>query len=391
MASILFLIGKYPNYGGTEKVTTILANEFVNNGHSVVIASFEQTVPSLKDELNSDIQLVNLTYPTLSRGNKEKLKSVINSLKIDFIINQWALPFQTNLLCRRAIGKSNCKIISVYHNAPDKNARVTDIDIKLSSLKTKGWKYMLLHSKRAIINTIIRFSVQYVYNHSDRYVILSDSFKKIFSDYAGVKDLHKLVVITNPLTINTEAIDMSQKEKLIVYVGRIDYNQKRVERIIEIWKAIEKELSGWKLEIVGDGPERQKLEEIVDEQNIEKISFEGYQDPYEYYKRASVLLLTSEYEGFGLVIVEGMSLGVVPVVYGSYEAVYDIIENEKTGFVTQKPYRQTDFELIIKQITSNDAVREEMAVKCMVESNKFTLQEISKKWNQLFDNLLENS
>ena len=389
MASILFLIGTYPNYGGTEKVTTILANEFVSNGHKVVVASFEQPVPSLIQELNTEIKLVNLTYPALSKDNRIKLQSTINSVNVNFIINQWALPFQTNLLCRRAIGKLNCKLISVYHNAPNKNARVTDIEIKLASLKNKGLKYLLLYSKRTIVNSIIRLSTQYVYNHSDKYVILSDGFKQLFSDYARVKDLSKLEVITNPLTIDKEPIDLAKKEKLIIYVGRIDYNQKRVERIIELWKAITNDLPEWKLEIVGDGPEREKLEKIVTEQSIKGIRFEGYQNPYEYYKRASILLLTSEYEGFGLVIVEGMSLGVVPIVYGSYEAVYDIIEDGKTGFITQKPYEQADFESILKKITSNSIEREKMAKKCIDESSKFTLQEISKKWNNLFNNLLE--
>lgn len=390
MASILFLIGKYPNYGGTEKVTTILANEFSRNGHKVVIASFEQTKPSLIKELNDGIQLISLSYPTLSRSNRQKLKNTINALKIDFIINQWSLPFQTNVLCRRAIGKRDCKIISVYHNAPNKNARVTDIDIKLAAHQNNSLKFTLLKAKKTVVNTIIRISNHYVYNHSDQYIILSDSFKQVFSKYAWIKDLSKLSVITNPLTIDTEKINFEKKENLIIYVGRLDYNQKRVERIINLWATVEKDLPEWKLQIVGDGPERNKLEEIVTKQQIKGISFEGYQNPYEYYKRASILLLTSEYEGFGLVIVEGMSLGVVPIVYGSYEAVYDIIEDGKTGFITKKPYKQTDFESILRKMVTNKIYRQEMAENCIEVSDKFTIHEISKKWNKLFNDLLEN-
>ena len=49
-------------------------------------------------------------------------------------------------------------------------------------------------------------------------------------------------------------------------------------------------------------------------------------------------MLTSDLEGFGLVIIESMSYGVVPVVYGSYEAVFDIIRNDVSGFITPVPY-----------------------------------------------------
>ena len=60
--------------------------------------------------------------------------------------------------------------------------------------------------------------------------------------------------------------------------------------------------------------------------------------PIQHYKEASIFLLTSDLEGFGLVVIESMSYGVVPVVYGSYEAIYDIIDNGKSGLITPIPY-----------------------------------------------------
>ena len=104
----------------------------------------------------------------------------------------------------------------------------------------------------------------------------------------------------------------------------MDCNQKRVLRILQTWALLEQRYPDWRLTIVGDGPDRVNLENQVFESQLENVSFEGFQNPRGYYERASILLLTSEFEGFPLVLPECMSFGVVPAVYGSYSAVYDI-------------------------------------------------------------------
>ncbi len=64
-----------------------------------------------------------------------------------------------------------------------------------------------------------------------------------------------------------------QKRKEIVYVGRIDYGQKRVHRIIDTWAILEKCYSDWKLIIVGDGKELKNLEQKVKDLKLNNVSF----------------------------------------------------------------------------------------------------------------------
>ena len=104
-------------------------------------------------------------------------------------------------------------------------------------------------------------------------------------------------------------------------------------RILQTWALLEQRYPDWRLTIVGDGPDRVNLENQVFESQLENVSFEGFQNPRGYYERASILLLTSEFEGFPLVLPECMSFGVVPAVYGSYSAVYDIVEDGKNGLI----------------------------------------------------------
>lgn len=125
------------------------------------------------------------------------------------------------------------------------------------------------------------------------------------------------------------------KEKELIYVGRIDLFQKRVERVIETWALLEDKHPDWRLTIIGDGPERKNIEQLAREKGLQRISFEGFQSPVEYYKRASLLILTSEFEGFPLVLAEAMSFGVVPTVYDSYPAVHDIIHDGENGMIVE--------------------------------------------------------
>lgn len=186
-------------------------------------------------------------------------------------------------------------------------------------------------------------------------------------------------------------LDLANKQKEIIYVGRIDHQQKRTSRIIETWSLLEDKFPDWTLRIIGDGEERENLERFCKDLNLRNVFFEGFKQPTEYYKRASALLLTSEYEGFGLVIVEGMSFGVVPVVLGSYSAVYDIIKNGENGIIV--PYdKSSGFhpEEMAKHITwliEHETERDNIARNAYESSKTFSLDKIASSWQSVFNNL----
>ena len=118
---------------------------------------------------------------------------------------------------------------------------------------------------------------------------------------------------------------------------------KRVNRIIEVWENIHSQYPQWELILVGDGPHKPLLEKYVEDKSISNVTFVGFikEEPIQFYKNASIFMLTSDLEGFGLVLIEAMSYGVVPIVYGSYESVYDIIDDNVNGFITPVPYSNT--------------------------------------------------
>lgn len=322
--------------GGQEVVTATLAKSFVDHGHNVSIAVFNKPNPQMVARLDTRVKVYTIGEFRYTESNVRKLRKILIQEKADIVINQWGLPYVPAKVLHKARRGLGIKTIAVYHNSPDSNARLKGVELALEHTDNP-LKRLLLFCKMFAFKQITSRSMRYVYYHSDLYMVLSPSFIDKFKNFTGIKNPNHLVVQTNPVTIDASDYKFSpeEKQKEVLYVGRLEHNQKRVNRVIETWEFIEEHNPNWKLTIVGDGPERSNLEQISNNIGLKRVSFVGFQNPNEYYKRAAVLMLTSEYEGFPLVIAECMSFGVVPIVYGSYSAVYDIIENGKNGAIVE--------------------------------------------------------
>lgn len=281
------------------------------------------------------------------------------------------------------------KTIAIYHNSPDTNARIKDVEIALAETHNLLKKAML-YAKMFAFKQITSRSMKYVYQHTDLYMVLSPSFVKKFKEFTGITHPDHLQVLTNPVTIDSSSYDysLSKKQKEIIYMGRIDYNQKRVYRVVDTWAKLEPVFPDWKLTIVGDGTARKDIEKQVKEYGLQRVSFEGFQQPKPYYERASILMLTSEYEGFPLVLAECMSFGVIPAVYNSYSAVCDIIDGGKDGIVL--PYHKNGYDAneaagMIANIMKDGGKREQMALAAIKKSKEYSIEKIYQEWEKVFE------
>ena len=390
--NILFLYRVYPNYGGVEVVTTVLANRFTKDGHHVTIVSFEQPHMELAGQLDESVKIEKLDYPVISKKNIERLHLLVEKDNVDLIINQWGLPFNTTMLCNKAIKGTKCKLISVLHGSPNTSKVIIKAQDKVKNAANPISRLFYKAAQYAK-EEVIKASIRYNCGHNERYILLSNGFIRPLVDYARIKKTGNIIAIGNPVTIPVDltGFNIEQKKKQLLYVGRMDYENKRVNRIVEAWQDVYKDYPDWELVLVGDGPHKSKLMGYVNDNKIERVRFEGFQvePPIKYYKDASIFMLTSDLEGFGLVIIESMSYGVVPVVYGSYEAVYDIIRDGYSGFITPFPYDKEYTINKIKFLMDNDGRRKEMAGEAMLDAGKFTIDAISQQWYDVFKEVLK--
>lgn len=389
--NILFLL-KSLETGGLEVVTAVLANEFVRRGHTVCVFSFLGGTNSIAGRFDERVRLYERDDYSVSRENVAALRKALVDNRIDVIINQWGLPLVPIKTARRASRGLDIRIISVYHNAPSFNGRIQKLNIALAGCENP-LKRMLLRGMRLAFKKVTSRTMRYIYEHSDLFMVLSGCYIEEFQKFTRVKDLSHLAVMTNPITIEqTEGQFLSDKKrKEIIYVGRLDFVQKRVYRVIDTWNYLEERFPDWNLTIVGAGDDRENLENHVKALGLQRVSFEGFQQPIEYYKRASILMLTSDFEGFPLVLAECMSFGVVPAVYGSYAAVYDIIEDGKDGLIL--PFdkdagydAQKMAERMAKVMEAPETLRA-MAMQAVEKSKEYSIDKIVGQWEEVMNRL----
>lgn len=386
--NILFLL-KGLEIGGLEVVTAVLANKFVEKGHQVSVFSFLGGKHSIADRFDARIKLYQQDDYSRSKENVAKLRKVLVDDKIDIIINQWGLPYTPIKTARKAAKGLDVKIISVYHNAPSFNGRIQKLNIALMGCENL-MKRLALRLMRFAFKKVTSRAMAYIYRHSDLFLVLSPSYIEEFKRFTGVSDGRYLQVLTNPITVEHDGYEyaFNEKQKEIIYVGRLDFVQKRVYRVIDTWNYLEERFPDWRLTIVGDGEDRENLENHVKYLGLKRVSFEGFQKPIDYYKRASILLLTSDFEGFPLVLAECMSFGVLPAVYDSYSAVCDIIDGDKDGIVL--PYHKQGYDAneaagMIANIMKDDGKREQMALAAIKKSKEYSVEKIYREWESVFN------
>lgn len=133
------------------------------------------------------------------------------------------------------------------------------------------------------------------------------------------------------------------------------------------------------MKIVGEGSDLDYFKEYVRIRKISHLHFEGQQSPEPYYQEASLLLLTSSAEGWGLTITEGLQRGVVPVVMNSSPVFNEMIQNGIDGFITPN----NDIKLFAEKIAclmTDAELRRKMQLAALKSAETFSLENTMDKW-----------
>ncbi|MEJ7560445.1 MAG: glycosyltransferase [Pedobacter sp.] len=374
-----------PYMGGTATVANILAKSFQSFGHFCALAypeSSEHPSTFFADKLE------------LNQKNRVAAELFFKKHQFDIILNQ--LPTNIDFKFLLSLPLGNCKIISAYHNRPMLRPLTID-NLKLLYSKSTN----LLHG----IYTLIKFPLlpllniknrrqqlqafDDVCNYSDRILLLSEKFYPLWKTLAPNTDVSKLVAIGNPLVFE-ESLPIEEvkvKEKLVITVCAITA-QKRAHLLLEIWRLIENDQSfdEWKFVFVGGGVSLSDLKLQSKEMGLKRLDFVGYQSPYSYYKRAAISLMTSKYEGWPMVLMEGQQMGVVPISYDSFESITDIIDNEKNGLIIPNNDLEGFVEKL-KKLMRDKVYREEMATSAIYSSDRFSIDKVTFEYLRLFYDL----
>lgn len=379
MKTLLFLLDRYPAFGGIETVTTILANQLAAH-YRILICSMrgEEDHPLLHQLCG------NITFRPLLRTNKTEISaelcSIIRNEHVDCVIYQDSYAPMEDLLAdiKR---KTPVKIIVAEHNAPG----LTRVAMHNQLRQLPLWdlyalaKVLFYHSI-GILKSIRRRTR--LYDLCDRYIVLSERFFPEFRENSRVRETHKLRAISNPLTFVRPNIDWHKKEKRILFVGQF-FNSKGIDRLLRIWQQVEQRMPGWRLTLVGDGPCMPEVRQFIKQHALCRVELVGFSSQVQAYcLSAQVLCMCSTYEGFGMVLTEGMSCGCVPMAFTSFASLADIICDGKDGFCIPA-FDEDIYAARLLQLLQDDTLRSRMAHAAQEKSAKFDRQAITARWLEL--------
>ena len=190
----------------------------------------------------------------------------------------------------------------------------------------------------------------------------------------------QVTVIPNFIHPHEEYISDCSAKK-VIFVGRFDY-QKRVQDAIRIWQKVREHHSDWVLEIYGDGEMRQEVCSLALSVGAVTIH-QPTSQIFHAYQECSILISTSLFEPFGLVILEAMSCGLPVVAFDCPYGPNDLIMNEKDGYLVED--RDFDeFADSICKLIENSGLRKDMGSTAFVSSQWYLAEQIMPLWFQLF-------
>ena len=190
------------------------------------------------------------------------------------------------------------------------------------------------------------------------------------------------IVIPNPLWFSTDEVaDLSQKK--VIAVGRHAY-EKGFDRLLEIWKKVIVKHPDWNLTIYGKSNPDFDIVALAKKLNIDKnITFyDPVKNISEKYLEASIYLMTSRFEGFGMVLIEAMASGLPCIAYDCPCGPRSIIENNQNGFLIEDG-NENQFIQKLEYLIENENLRIDMGNKAKISVNKYQIEAIMDQWNSV--------
>lgn len=372
---ITFTRSLNPLFGGVERVYHNLVPYFTKNGYHVY------TIYREKSEYD-DHSVYTHNFFVEEKAGYEAYKRMIHDVISRYEINIIICPYPDYQLFDYL---SRCTKLNVFfhvHNAPK------SIMFRIPEFVPGFLRNKFVGNEARKIRRNVRYSAAFkrIEKNGMKIVLLSDQFRNEMKEIWNFND-STIHAVPNPFCIDENFdIRKQNKNKKLLYVGRLSETQKRISSLLNIWKMVQGREPDICLDIVGDGPDRANFERIAKEMHLERVTFHGFQNPTTFYKQALCVCMTSNYEGFGMVLVEAMQYGCIPFAFNSYAALKDVIDDGINGYVI-KPFDEEDYvNKLVNYIKSPEKEKHRLMCNAIEKSKYFSVEEIGKRWMELFTN-----
>lgn len=275
-------------------------------------------------------------------------------------------------------------VVSLY---PSESSFIPDIkDGSKKVLEIHYCKFFRLqYGRTGILGLIDRLRTKQderIVSRFDRFVVLTNEDK----GYWG--NIPNIVVIPNAaMLVGNKYSDVT--EKRVIAVGRLDY-QKGFDRLIKAWKMVQQSgrFNDWKLDIFGQGEWKDMLNSMINDYGIAgtaSINAPTKQIGDEYAK-SSMLVMSSNYEGFPMVMIEAMACGLPVVSFDFKCGPKDIIDDGKNGIIVHDGDIEGLANAMMK-LMDNQTLRKTMSENAKKVVDTYSEENVMKQWLDLFASL----
>ena len=378
---ILYIINKMENLAGTERILSCKMNYLSGKtSHDIYLTTYEQNNNPLSFQLNSKIIYIPINAPIPQRS------------KLSFF--RWVIAYYNT---RKQFRYQFGKLLSNIH--PDivistvYSYEIIDLIIKVSynrNIKTifeshiKGDTVsMAKYQYNQILFRLFTFWDYHIMKSLKKcncIVALTKEDASYWDKYAK-----RVEVIPNILTISPIRVK-DYNSKRVIAAGRYSH-QKGFDLLLEAWHLINEKFADWQLYVFGNG-ERTNYQKIVDKyqmgSNVHLLP--ATKDIVEEYSNSSIFIMSSRFEGFGLVLAEAMICGLPCISFDCPYGPREIIRDGEDGFLVENGNTEA-LALAMEHLMSDIDLRRRMGKKAEFNISRYNPDTIMKRWELLFKDL----
>lgn len=357
----IFIVCNKLGGGGAERVAALLATGLSQRGHQIYLIT--DLLGKIDYSVAEEVTLLQLFRKTSHKYIKWTstiflLRQYIRDYSPDVIIGIMEVCTLVSKLA--TIGK-HVPVIMTEHNAFERPA----------------------YEPLSFFQKISKFYINQLY---DCVTVLTEADKKVIGNR-----LKKVYVMPNPLAI-APCSEISEKKKKVLAVGRLNaWFYKGFDLLIKAWGVIAMNYPEWTLEIAGTGDNQSImfLNKLIEENGVtNSAKLVGFQNDVEsMYRESSIFVLSSRYEGFGLVLIEAMSQGCACVACDYKGRQREIIKEDEMGIICS-PDNVDDLIQAIQKLISDELYRENLQRNASKRASQYELIKIVDRWEKLLNTVL---
>ena len=349
--------------GGAERVLSSMANFWATAGREITILTFAAPNSSPFFDLDASIKCRFLALSKESSnfvhalGNNVwrllVLRKTLKTMRPDVVIS---FLTETNVLALIATRFARTKVIVAEHTDP----------------------------YRCPLPRIWGALRRVTYRWANQIVVLTSEAKSYFDP--GLQE--KISVVPNPIMPpprNDSGVPLPKREKSVLALGRLS-NEKGYDVLLQAFSIVAPDMQSWTLKVVGDGPERSRLERLAADLGIGNlVDFRGLvQEPRPYYERAGIFVLSSRYEGFPMGLCEAMAFG-CPVIATQYNtSVFDLIRPGENGLVVRCDDKQALSDAL-RLLADDPPLRTKLGDAAKDITAKYGIEQVMALWEDLIE------